>query len=339
MRLHRKCGLRNLRVLLPWLQSGIEPRTGIYQCGDDMKTTLGAAAVVLACSSAAQAQDFSGVFSLGYGENEFADTADRLNESSLKGRFRAQTGNGMSFGLQFGTETKSAPQTDESSNGRNLGADLQFAQQNNLSYGVYAESSAVTANGVDLLSTSAFGLTAGYAANGLNLKGFVGSAALEEQPSAEITALGVTASYQLAPNFTVGANLSQHGVKNGSFVNTASSVGLGAVYQPTPSIGLFGGFTSMDLSSSNDTRLTEMGLGGSYRVNRSGNSPILATLEVLNTDFNSDPDNISFNTIRLGVTFPLGAAARNVSVPINSAADRVFQPIRNVLGASGDTLN
>ena len=304
-----------------------------------MKPTLGAAAVVLAFSPAAQAQDFSGVFSLGYGENQFADTADRLNESSLKGRIRAQAGNGMSFGLQFGTETKSSTETGDATNGRNFGADLQFGGQNNLSYGVYAESSAITTGGFDFLSTSAFGLTAGYAANGLNLKGFVGSAALEQQQSAEITALGVTASYQLAPNFTVGANLSQHGIKNGGFANTASTLGLGAVYQPTPSIGIFGGFTSMDLSSSSDSRLTEMGLGGSYRVNRSGNSPILATFEVLNTDFNSDPDNISFNTIRLGVTFPLGAAAKNVSVPINSAADRVFQPIRNVLGASGDTLN
>ncbi len=149
----------------------------------------------------------------------------------------------------------------------------------------------------------------------------------------------MTASYQLAPKLTLGANLSQHGVKNGSFENTASSYGLSAVYQPTPSIGLFGGFTSMDLSSSNDSRLTEIGLGGSYRVNRSGNSPILATLEFLNTDLNSDPDAISFNTIRLGVTFPLGAAARNVSVPINSAADRVFQPVRSFLGVYGDTLN
>ncbi len=304
-----------------------------------MKTTLGAAALVLAFSPAVQAQDFSSVISLGYGENKFAVSADRLSETSLKGRFRAQTGNGMSFGLQFGTEAKSDLETSETSGGRNFGADMLFTQQNNLSYGVYAESAAVTSGGAAILSTSAFGLTAGYAANGLNIKGFVGNAALQEQPSVEITALGMTASYQIAPTFTLGANLSQHGIKNTGFVNTAYTYGLGAVYQPTPSIGLFGGFTSMDLSSSNDSRLTEMGLGGSYRVNRSGSSPILATLEFLNTDFNSDPDSISFNTIRLGVTFPLGAAAKNVSVPINSAADKVFQPVRNVLGVSGDTVN
>jgi hypothetical protein len=293
--------------------------------------------LVLAASHAAQAQEFSSVFSLSYGESKFSNTSLHLNENSLKGRIRAQMGNGLSFGLQFGAENTSAGAgTSGSVKGQNTGVDVLYTLQNGTTLGAFAENTRFGEKNATLVSSDAIGFMAGYAANGLSLKGFLGSATLQNAPLVDITAFGGTASYQVAQNLTLGANLSQHSISNNGKSNTVGTFGLGAVYHPTAVFGLHAGITSIDFGASG-ANMTEMGLGASYNVNAAGKGPILATIELVSNDYSASLNSYSFDTVRLGMTLPLGKAAKNVSVPINSAADRVFQPVRDVIGLTTQT--
>lgn len=300
-----------------------------------MKSSFGAAVMLIASAAAAQAQDVSGVFSLGYGENRLANPSIRVNENTIKGRVRAQMGNGLSFGVQAGGERTYSPATSSGALDReNFGIDAAFTAQNGGTVGAYLESNSFDLDSSNLISTNAVGLMGGYVANGLSLKGFLGSAVVKDEPLVDITAVGVNLSYDMAQNFTLGAAVSQHAINNSTTTNTVNTFGLAAAYNPTAALGLHGGLSSINFDATN-ARLTEMGFGASYNVNVNGTSPILATIELVNNDFSASTDGYSVDTIRLGVTLPLGRAASKVSVPINSAADKVFQPIRNVIGAAG----
>ena len=302
-----------------------------------MKTSFGAAVMLLSASQAAQAQDVYGVVSLSYGENQFANSGVQMDEFNLQGRVRRQMGNGLSFGLQAGTEqTYAAATTGNELSNQSLGGDVSYGLGNGTSVGAFAEESRISGSGLTLLSTSAIGLTAGYADAGYSVKGFLGSSMVENAPSVDITAMGANASYAVTPEFTFGASLSQHSVSSGSSSNTISTYGIAAVYQATPAFGLHGGMTQID--SAQGTSVTEMGLGASYNVNAGGQMPILGTLELIGNSYASTATSYSVDTVRLGVTLPIGPAARKVSVPIHSVTDKVFQPIHNVIGTFGESL-
>ncbi len=302
-----------------------------------MRTTLGAAVLCVAATQVA-AQDVSSVFSLGVGEARSPSSTAAVTETLLKGRVRGQTGTGLSFGLQLGAESNYSSATSGSLDTTNFGVDASFTAQNNMSYGIYSESNSFSSKGTALLSTSATGLMSGYTAKGLSLKAFAGMASVKENAGMSVTAYGLNASYQVVQNLTLGASVSQHSITSGGLRGSANTIGVAAVYQPAQNLGLFGGFTTIDFPTGKGQRITEMGLGASYRLSPAGRSPILATVEMLGTDYASGASKGSFNTVRIGVTIPLGKAAKNVSVPINSAADKVFQPVRNVLGLTQDTL-
>lgn len=302
-----------------------------------MKTSFGAAVMLLSASQAAQAQDVYGVVSLGYGESQFADSATGTNAFSLHGRVRRQLDNGLSFGLQSGTEqTTSTGTSDGALTSQNLGGDISYGLGNGTSVGAFLEENSLSDSGVSLLSTSAIGLTAGFTGSGYSVKGFLGSSMIENAPSVDITAMGANASYAVSPEFTFGASLSHHSITSGSSSNTISTYGIAAVYQATPVFGLHGGMTQID--SAQGASVTEMGLGASYNVNAGGQMPILGTLELIGNSFASTSTNYAVDTVRLGVTLPIGAAARKVSVPVHSATDKVFQPIHDVIGTFGESL-
>lgn len=299
--------------------------------GNIMKLNLAAAACLLALPHAANAQDWSGGVTLGYGHSSVSGISQDLTQLTLDGRVKADLGNGLSLGARLDTVNLSVDGVSQSLNGTLLGVDGSYKLGNGLSFGLYAEQAKLSISGSSIHGNS-YGLTAGYAMNGLTLNGYVGRTESNFFPSGfNMTTIGLGATYDAAPNLTVGGSLARTRLSNGGSSADLTTIGIAAAYQINNDFTVFGGVsqTSLDIVSAD---LTNFGLGVSYNLASALNFPAVASLELARTNAGLGGGSGHLNTVRVGLTIPLGKSTSKV--PLNSVADSIFSPSHSVISSA-----
>jgi hypothetical protein len=298
-----------------------------------MNKSILAAACLVAMPFAAAAQDISGGITLGYGNTNVQGSSTDLNQLTFDGRVKADLGNGLTLGARGDSVQLSASGTSGSINGTLLGVDGSYKLANGVSFGAYAEQAQLSfSGGGGTLTGNSYGLTAGYASNGLSLDGFVGRTDTNIFGSGvDMTTIGLGAKYQAAPNLTIGGSLARTRLSSGGTNVDLTAIGVAAAYEINQEVGVFGGITqtSLDLASLD---LTTFGLGVSYNMAKMTNFPAVASFVLARSTVDLGGGSGHLDTIRLGLTIPLGTAGNKV--PMNSVADSIFSPSHSVISSA-----
>lgn len=293
---------------------------------------------------AATAQDFSGALTLGYSHSDIPDADARLNGLSLDGRLAYGIDNGITFGTRFNTFRLDAANADLDITGTLMAIDASYAVSDAFSAGIFYEHAEA---GMSMMGTSissviasnTYGIEGSYKTGALELGGFVAASTPGGLLGAglagsglDIRHVGLSAAYVPGNDLTVG----------GSFINTnldsgaagidvdIKYLGLAAVYGLNDSYTLFGGVSRTWLNESGmDADLTTIGLGLSYDLGAMAGMPLSASVELARTTPDFGGGSTDINSLRLGLTIPLGGNA--ASAPLNSTADAILNPSHSAI--------
>jgi len=307
------------------------------------KLSVLAVAISSVSPLAAVAQDFSGALTFGYSHTSLDDAGldANLNGLSLDGRLAFDMGNGITFGSRFDTFRLDVAGEDLDITGTLMALDVSYAISDAFSAGVFLEHAEI---GADIMGTSVsslvasntYGIEGTYKTGALEFGGFVatsnpGGALGTSLGDVDIRHIGLSAAYTPAGNLTVG----------GSFINTnldpaggtdidINYLGIAAVYDLNETYTLFGGLSRTWLDESGvDVDLTTIGLGVAYDLSALAGMPLSASLELARTTPDIGGSSIDIDSVRLGVTIPLGG--NTAKAPLNSTADAILNPSHSAI--------
>jgi predicted porin len=269
--------------------------------------------------SSAQAQEFSGAVTLGYGNISASGEDGHINVLSLQGILDADFGNGFTVGADLGFARSNFD--DEIGGGDINTTDIRIKPRyrfaSGLTLGGYVEHLNLSSDGFDVGLTS-YGVTLGYDTGTLDIEAFAGQTDLDEGGDDKIDDIGINVVYTPADNLAFGGSIARSS-SDGSDIDTLR---LGAAYALNDTWTLFGALESTDIE---DIGVTAISIGASYDLTALMGQPATLSLELERTRL--DTGDTDLNTVRLGVTMPFGK--RGVQVPLNSAAHNALRPRHN----------
>jgi hypothetical protein len=299
--------------------------------------TLLLAASALSLPGVALAQNspsFSGTVTLGYslGSVDGIPGANiDLNTTTLDLETDIGFGSNFNIGLDFGLSM-----TDVDISGVPIGleADLMsfgiepsYQFGNGIYAGLYYRMGDLDVSisflpitfGVD---TNQYGLFGGYEKDALWIEGFYGKSDTSPGLSGvDITDWGLSASYDISPNFEIFGNFTRTGIDLGPADIDLSVYALGAEYSFQNGMNVYGsiGFMDVDLPIPVSIDGNQYTIGMSYDLaNANANVPIVVSLEYTMSDLNIPvPISPGINAFSFGLTIPLGADADRT--PLNSS--------------------
>lgn len=284
----------------------------------------GLSLVFLTPAGLAAAQDFSGAATLGYGRLTVADVDQSASILSLDGKFDVKFDSGLSFGADFSGNSLNVEDVSETLTASTIGLEAAYRFANNISAGAYVEHSRVDIDDFGFnLSATSYGLSGGYAVNGATFKGFVGTTTYDDADGVDVVDLGLIAGVQAAPNLFLAGSVLNTNLSDGADDVNLRILGAAAVYGIDDSLTVFAGIadTSLDIE---DANLTTFGLGVSYDLTSVASFAASVSLELARTNLDLGGDSGNLDTVRLGVTIPMGGG--NAKVPLNSVAGAVMNP-------------
>jgi len=289
---------------------------------------------------AALAQDFSGAVTLGYSHTDVPDADIKLNGLSLDGRLDFSMGNGLTFGARYNTFNLDVAGIDADVSGNLMAFDVTYDVSSAFSAGVFIEHAelGVDIGGISLgsvASSNTFGIEGHYKTGAMDFGAFVatgepGGLIAAGLAGVDLTHFGLSATYTPSDALTVGGSFIRTNLDGGPLPTDVDIdyIGLAAVYDINDKFSVFGGLsrTKTDIV---DLKATTISLGGSYDMSSFAGMPLMASLELAQTKpelFGTDTD---INSIRLGLTIPLGGNA--AKAPLNSGADAILNPSHSAL--------
>lgn len=301
-----------------------------------MKRSIALLLSAISAPSLAVAQDISGGVTLGFGQHEIAD--QDLSTASLDGRIAVGFENGLSFGVEAGYLDVGIDDVPVNANGRFIGLDLAYRFSNGMSVGTYYEELTLSANLLPIdISLDSFGLTAGYSMETLEFGAFVGRGSTSPDiglllgSDVDIDNLGLTAKYTPMDNLNVGAALLRTRLSGGGDSLDIDMLGVAATYDVNPQFSVFAGLSRSSVDEF-DLDVTNFGLGVGYDLSTMVGVASVVSLELARTDISGFGASEELDTIRLGLTFPLGG--KGTEAPLNSVADSIFNPRHGALNAT-----
>lgn len=170
--------------------------------------------------------------------------------------------------------------------------------------------------GVDTVNSGLFG---GYATDMYGVEVFYGTSdtdpSISSLTSVDITDLGISGSYRVAPNAEIFGTYIQTKIDDGTDDLTLSLYSLGGQYDMAGGFSVFGSYGGLNvggsIASGVDISATQIAFGGSYDLSNAGMGiPAIVSLEFARTSLNLDTLlDTDIDTIGLGITFPIGAGA------------------------------
>ena len=301
-----------------------------------MKTSTSVLVLVLSAPSLAAAQDLSGGVTLGFGDHDISEFSQGLSTTTLDGRMKLAFDNGLTLGVSAGYIDVGIDEVPFDFQGDFIGLDLGYRFSNGMALGVYVEDLTLSTDALPIdLSLRTVGLSGSYSMEGLEFGAFIGNTTTSPDIGllldADVNNFGLTAKYAAMPNLDIaGAFLRATIDTPGTDVNI-DLIGLAASYDINEQFSVFGGLsrTSVDLA---DLDVTTMGLGVGYDLTGMMGMASNVSLELAHSDLSLGGDSADLDTIRLGLTFPLGGAG--TEAPLNSVADSIFNPRRGALNAA-----
>ncbi len=301
-----------------------------------MKSSTSVLVLVLSAPGIAAAQDISGGVTLGFGEHDISDISQGLSTTSLDGRVKLAFENGMTLGVSAGYIDVGIDDVPFDLQGNFVGLDIGYRFSNRMALGVFAEELTLGTDALPVdLSLRTIGLSGSYSMEGLELGGFIGNTTTSPDIGlvldADIDNIGLTAKYAALPNLDIAGALLRATIDTPDTDVDIDLIGLAARYDINEQFSVFGGVsrTSVDLA---DLDVTTMGLGVGYDLTAMAGMASTVSLELARTDLSQDGSSGDLDTIRLGLTLPLGGVG--TEAPLNSVADSIFNARRGALNAA-----
>jgi hypothetical protein len=295
-----------------------------------MKRLLPLLLLTISTPSLLAAQDISGGITLGFGDHDASGQG--LSTSSLDGRVKFGFDNGITFGVSAGYLNLGIDNAPVDLNAHFVGLNIGYRFEGGMSVGAYAEELTAGASGSPIdLSLSAFGVEAGYATDTMDLGFHLGRTSTSPDLGVDIDNIGVTAKYSPMPNMVVGGAFLRAALSSGGTDLDIDMVGVAAAYDVNEQISVFGGYsrTSPDLIP---VDFTTVGLGAGYDLSGMTGMGSLVSLELARTEASQGGFSQDIDTVRLGLTFPLGG--KGAEAPLNSVADSIFNPRHGAVSAA-----
>jgi Gram-negative porin len=287
---------------------------------------------VLATPAVAQAQEFSGGLTLSYGMIDSDDSDTDVSATGVDSRMKVAFDNGATIGLKVGKIDIGIDGVPFDLTGEFIGIDGAYRFTNGMSLGAYAEQLNL---GIDVLtddlSLKSYGLTAGYAMDSLDLGAFVGASSTSPDLGIDVSNYGLTAKYSASPQLTFGGAYLNANLESGGTDVDVGFTGIAATYAVTESVMAFGGFSrsSIDLA---DIDIDTMGIGVGYDLTQMAGFASTVSLELARTTLSSGSSDSDLDTLRFGVSFPLGQ--KGTVLPMNSVADSILNPRHGAVNAA-----
>lgn len=270
---------------------------------------------------AASAAEYSAAATLGYAHSDLEGL--ELDTTSLDLSLDAKATEALSFGMDVAL-SKSTLEDEEDFNLPSFMADVDYRFGNGFSAGLYAERFTLDTDlllGTDI-DVDSYGLTAGYARANYKVEAFYGETVTDpELDDVTIHDFGFLAA--IAPNSqsTIAARYLRSNAETDGINEDWEAIELAGTYQINDPWAIFAGasFGEIDsLSLDVDT----YGLGVSYNLEAVSDFPATLSIELARTTYDIDGyGSDDADTVRVGVTFPLGA--NGAKLPLNSVAGTV----------------
>lgn len=296
-----------------------------------MKRALALSLLAIAAPGLAVSQEVSGAVTLGFGEHSISDIDQDLSTASLDGRVNLSFANGMTLGVNAGYLDLGIDGAPIDINATFVGLDVGYRMASGLSVGAYAEQLTADADlGFDL-SLKSMGAKVGYAAGGLEVGAHLGRTSVSpDLADIEADTLGLTTKYATIPNLTLGGTFQRASISAGGGEVDVDLIGVAGAYDVNEQFSLFGGISRTSIDEA-DADITTMGLGLGYDLNMGGVASTVS-LELARTDLSVFGGSTDLDTVRLGLTLPLGG--KGTEAPLNSVADSVFNPRHGAVNAA-----
>ena len=296
-----------------------------------IKTSLGIA-VLATIPMFAQAQEFSGGVTLGYGSSNISGVTQDITTRTFDGRVEVAFGNGLSFGARYDRIDASVDGVALDLTGDMIGLDIGYAFGNGFAVGLYNEKAKIGIDGVPgSISARSYGLEASYETQGLDFGAFYGRKSSDLLTGVDMNDYGITMRYAMNDQLELGGNFMRTRLSSGGSSVDFDMIGVAGSYAFSDQWTAFAGINraSVDLASLD---ITTIGLGVSYDLSSMANFPGIASLELARTDLDLGGSSGSIDTVRIGFTIPFGANANKV--PLNSVADSIMNPSHAVLSST-----
>lgn len=300
-----------------------------------MRTTVAALLLTLSTPSLVAGQEISGAVTFGFGAHEIDFLGQNLTTASVDGRVEMAFQNGIQLGVSMGYLNLGLGNVPVDLSGDFLGFELGYRFANGAMIGAYAEDLTLRVDTLPIdLSLRSVGVSGGYTLHGVELGAFAG----ETTTSPDIGLLGVgidnvgvSATYAASPSTDLAAAVVRATIDTAGPDLDIDLVGFAGTHDLNDQVSLFGGFsrTSIDLLNLN---VTTVGVGMGYDVSAFTGMATSLSLEVARTQLSQGGGSGNLDTVRLGLTFPLGG--KGSEAPLNSVADSIFNPRRGALNAA-----
>lgn len=301
-----------------------------------MKTNLCLVLAVLAVPGAVSAQTITGGLTLSYGTTDGGDFSEDMTQRGLDGRMNVDFGNGFTFGVQVGKIDMDVDGGLGGLGGEFIALDGGYRFAGGFKVGAFAEQLAFAPDGSPIdLTLKTNGITAGYENAGLEVEAFMGQTSLSPALFGfDVENKGLTVGYTAVPGLKLGAAYLKADLSQSGSEAEIDFRGLAASYAATDAIIVFGGISQSDISSGGVDGLgfDSMGLGIGYDLGAMTGVSSTVSLELARTELSSFGSSTNLDTVRLGVTFPLGA--KGPALPMNSVADSILNPRHGAFNAA-----
>jgi hypothetical protein len=276
------------------------------------------------------AQDITGAATFGYASlTGSGEDVDDATIRSLDGQLTLKYDNGLMLGAKAASARADIDgfEEDTSVNVFGLTAGAGFA--NFWNGGAYYEFGDISEDGFGNESIDSYGLFLGYDSDLMAFELFGGSTDGYVLSGTDVdwTDLGARASLNIGTMGVVGGHIQRSRLSEGGESFDFTSYGLGGQYTLAQGFNAFAGITRAEIEEvAGDW--TTFGIGIGYDLSAATNFPAILSLELARTRLSDDVDSIDQDSIRFGLTLPLGGAK---TMPLNSAASNALSPNRTAL--------
>lgn len=289
-------------------------------------------AVVTALPVAAMAQDVTGGATLGFGSISGPDGFPDVTTRALDGAIGLDYDNGLRLGASASSVRAdlSGIEEDISANVFGLTAGASFS--NFWNAGVYYEYGKIGIVSLLEASIDSYGLFLGYDSDLMGFEVFAGTtdSYLLSGTGVDWADVGASASFKMGANSKIGGHVVRSRLSGGGDEVDLTTMGLGGSYGFGNGLVGYAGVTHGQIDDLVGD-LTTVGLGVGYDLSDTANFPAMLSFEVARSRLDDGVDNVDLDTIRFGVTLPLGGGK---AVPMNSVAANAMSPNRTALSTA-----
>lgn len=289
---------------------------------------LAALAATALLPAAGQAQQASGAVTLGYGYTDLSDGGGDLSSFTLDAAGNVAFNDNVNLGL-YGSFVNADPDGAGDITLGDVGAKLVYQFSSGVILGGYLDHASLDlGGGIGDIDATSFGGITGYVAGDFGAEVFIG--ATETSPDlpsgVDWMDYGATLRYRISPTARIGGHLMRTDISGNGADIEVDTLGIGGDVAFGAGWGAFGGLNHSSIDLVN-TDVTTVGVGVSYDLRQVSAIPGAVSMELAHSNLDTPIGDANANTVRLGLTFPLGKQASGA--PLNSVDRAVIAPRHN----------